>query len=157
MDLVAMAFFNGLVAFSILRFIFNISASRHALFLLALIPLGSAAYTILTPMLLLGAFAALLVTVIGGVVYMAGDMYPKSDLDVKKKTLTFVNSILFVVISFITIYVYPAAKIAEPIQKVFGDIGFNVIVGAIFLLSAANIFANIASLQIHKADGDIDQ
>ena len=157
MDLVAMAFFNGLVAFSILRLVFTIDASRHALFLLALIPFGSAAYIILTPMLLLGAFAALLVTAIGGVVYMAGDMYPKSDLDVNKKILTLVNSILFVAISLITIYVYPAAKIAEPIKKIFGDIGFNVVVGTIFLLSATNIFANIVSLQIHKADGGIDQ
>ncbi|MBX3586188.1 MAG: hypothetical protein KF796_06060 [Ramlibacter sp.] len=157
MDLVAMAFFNGVVAFSILRFIFNIRASRHALFLLVLLPVGSFGYMVFIPMKLLGALTALVGTAIGGVVYMAGTLYPKSDLDVKKKPLAFVNSILFVAISLIAIYIYPAAKIAEPIQKIFGNIGFNVVIGTILLLSTANIFATLVSLQTGKADGDIDQ
>lgn len=157
MDLVVMGFFNGLVVFSILHFVFNINASRHAGFLIVLIPFASFVYMVLIPWLLLGAFVALFATAIGAVAYMAGSMYPKSDLDANKKTLTIVNSILLVAISLITIYVYPAAKIAEPIQKIFGNIGFNVVVGTIFLLSATNIFANIVSLQSRNADGDIDQ
>lgn len=157
MDLVAMAFFNGLVAFSIFRFTFNIDPRRHALFLLALIPVGSFAYMVFIPMLFLGACAALLGTTIGGVVYMAGAIYPKSDLDIKdKKILSIFNSILFVVISVITIYIYPAAKTAEPIKKVFGDLGFNVVIGTIFLLSAANIFANTVSWRIGKSDEGTD-
>lgn len=154
MDLVAMAFFNGLVAFSIFRFTFAIDPRRHALFLLALIPVGSFAYMVFIPMLLLGACAALLGTTIGGVVYMAGAICPKSDLEIKdKKTLILVNSILFVAISLITLYIYPAAKIAEPIQKAFGDIGFYVVTGTILLLSAANILANVVSWRIGKTHG----
>ncbi|RYF42510.1 MAG: hypothetical protein EOO38_19655, partial [Cytophagaceae bacterium] len=153
MDLVVMAFFNSLVAFSILRFTFTIDARRHALFLLVLIPFGSFAYMVFIPKLLLGALAAMLGTTVGGLVYMAGTLYPKSDLDVKSgKTLASVNSILLVTISLISVYVYPDAKMAEPIQKLFGDIGFDVVVGSILLLSAANVFANIASLKIGKAD-----
>ncbi|MBX3658317.1 MAG: hypothetical protein KF740_07790 [Ramlibacter sp.] len=158
MDLVAMAFFNGVVAFSVLRFIFNISASRHALFLLILLPVGSFGYMVFIPMKILGALAALVGTAVGGVVYMAGTLYPKSDLDLKNKPpLAFVNSILFVAISLIAIYIYPAAKIAEPIQKIFGNIGFNVVIGTILLLSAANIFANLLGLQTGRSNGDIDQ
>ena len=147
MDLVAMGFFNGLVAFSILRLVFTVDPRRHAMFLLALIPVGSFAYTIFTPMLLSGAVAALLGTAIGGVVYMAGEIYKKTELAVNNKMLTLVNSMQLVGISLITLYIYPTAAEAEPIRKIFGDVGFNFVVGVIVLLAAVNICANIVRLE----------
>ena len=142
MDLVVMAFFNGIVAFTLLRFLTVIEPNRQAVMFFALLLTGAFCYMVMIPFLIFGMVFALVGTAISGLIYISGQIYKTTGLDASRRTVFVVNNMQMAIILISTVLMFNVASKTEPVMRIFGVIGFYVVAAVICVLCVFNIYCN---------------